>query len=99
VAEELNRGQLNEPDIGRIVCLRQESEDKPAWDQVSLQSADTKQLWHERERLVLDGGVLYRRWLAIDGTADRLQLVLSRSFRSEFIRLVHSGMTGGHLGR
>ena len=97
--EELSRGQLNDPDIGFIMRLRQESEDKPTWDHVSILSADAKQLWHEWERLILDDGVLYRRWIAVDGAADRQQIILPRSFRSEFIRLVHSGMTGGHLGR
>ena len=97
--EELSRGQLEDPNIGFIMRLRQESEDKPSWDRVSILSADAKQLWHEWERLILDGGVLYRRWTAVDGTADRQQVVLPRSFRVEFIRLVHSGMTGGHLGR
>jgi len=44
--EELSRGQLNDPDIGFIMRLGQESEDKPTWDQVSILSADAKQLWH-----------------------------------------------------
>jgi len=96
--EELSKGQLDDPDIGYIVRLRQ-SEDKPSWDQVSLQSADAKQLWQEWERLILDNGILYRRWISIDGAADRQQVVLPRSFRSEFVRLVHTGMTGGHLVR
>jgi len=47
--EELSLGQLNDPDIGFIMRLRQESEGKPTWDQVSLQSVDAKQLWHEWE--------------------------------------------------
>jgi len=97
--QELSRGQLDDPDIGFIMRLRQESEDKPTWDQISLRSVDTKQLCHEWEQLVLEGDVLYRRWISVDGAADRLQIILPRSFRSEFIRLVHSRMTGGHLGR
>jgi len=35
----------------------------------------------------------------VDGAADRQQIILPRSIGAEFIRLVHSGMTGGHMGR
>jgi len=81
----MSRVQLDDLDIMCIVRLRQKTEDKPSWDQVDLQSADTKQLRYEWQRLVLDNSVLYRRWIVVDGAADRVQIILPRSSLSEFV--------------
>jgi len=43
--------------------------------------------------------VLYRKWTPLDGSVERLQVILPKEFRAQFVRLAHSGMTGGHLGR
>jgi len=44
-------------------------------------------------------GILMRRFEAVDGRSERWQTVLPTEMREEFLRIAHSGMTGGHLGR
>ena len=97
--KELNEAQRRDPDLTSIVKRKETLTENPSWDQVELQSADTKLLWHEWDRLLLSEGTLYRKWTSIDNVTDRLQVVLPRTYRSGFIRMVHTGMTGGHLGR
>jgi len=43
--------------------------------------------------------VLYRRFYSATGDVTNLQLVVPYEFRSEFLKLAHEGITGGHLGR
>ena len=97
--EELNEAQRRDPDLKCIIQLKKTSVERPNWDQIELQSADSKLLWHEWDRLLLQDGTLYRKWTSVDTATDRLQVVLPREYRSDFIRLVHTGMTGGHFGR
>jgi len=97
--KELNEAQRRDPDLTSIVKLKETLTEKPSWDQIELQSADTKLLWHEWDRLLLSEGTLYRKWTSVDKVTDRLQVVLPKIYRCSFIRMVHTGMTGGHLGR
>ena len=92
--EELNEAQRRDLDLTCIVKLKETSTERPHWDQVELQSADTKLLWHEWDRLLLSEGTLYARWTSIGSVTDGLQVVLPGTYR-----MVHAGMTGGRLGR
>jgi len=96
---ELAAAQQQDPELKFVMRLLSEHTTRPQWKVVELQSADVKSLWYEWERLVVKDNVLYRKWTSIYGTSDRLQIVLPHQYRPEFIRLVHTGMTGGHLGR
>ena len=91
--------EREDADIGWIIKLMKTGRAKPAWKDVELQSTDLKSLWNEWERLELRDDVLCRKWLSTNGMRDRWQVILPRIYRTDFIRLVHSGMTGGHLGR
>jgi hypothetical protein len=73
----------------------------PSWNDVAHLSEASRTLWRQWPRLVLDNNVLKRRLESVnpfDGTVI-LQVVLPRKRRTEFIDLVHSSVTGGHLGR
>jgi len=97
--EEIAEAQQNDSDIGFIMGLMSTCSTKPEWRDVELGSSDTKSLWNEWERLELRNRVLCRKWTSLDGTNDRLQVVLPRRYRSSFIKTVHTGITGGHMGR
>ena len=73
--------------------------EKPSWEQVALYSSETKTLWQQWDRLVLRDGILHRKFFSVDGLSTSFQLVVPFQYRTEFIRLAHENMTGGHLGR
>ena len=97
--DEISTAQKHDPEINRIITLMTADKNKPAWSEVESQSSDVKLLWNEWERLEIRERVLCRKWTFTDGTGDKWQIILPRAYRAEFIRLAHTGMTGGHLGR
>jgi len=96
--DSLIAGQCNDPDIKVIVARLEHSTDKPAWKDIELQSADVKSLYAEWPRLVFRSGQLCRKWTELTGRIV-WQIVLPRPHRAEFVKIAHSAMTGGHLGR
>ena len=57
------------------------------------ENESVKIYWHQRERLYLREGIIYRK--TPDGVE---QLVVPRAMREEYLKLAHTGITGGHLG-
>ena len=96
---EIREAQRRDPEINFILQLIEWSKEKPSWSLVEGQSTDVKTLWNEWQRLVKKEDILFRRWTSIDGSPNRLQVILPTEYRQQFIRMAHSGMTGGHLGR
>jgi transposase InsO family protein len=43
-------------------------------------------------------GVLYRRFHYHDGRTKFLQIIMPSNLRTDFVRMAHGGMTGGHFG-
>ena len=46
----------------------------------------------------MKNGKLYRQFQSTDGLQERLQLIPPLDYRQDLLRLIHGGMTGGHLG-
>jgi len=90
--------QRNDPDIKVIVSLLEKSTDKFAWKDVELQPADVKSLYAEWQRLAFRSGLLCRKWTELTGRIV-WKIVLPRPHRAKFVKIVHSEMTGGHLGQ
>jgi len=97
--QELRAAQLADGDINIIRAWLADGGEKPPWERVAIYSSVTKTLWQQWSRLVLLEGILYRKFYGADGLTTSLQLVLPFQYRTEFIRLAHGDMTGGHLGR
>ena len=98
-AEEIAKSQETDPDIGPIVELLKCQSDKPKWDMIVCFSEATKSLWRQWDRLRMFRGVLMRRFENADGRIECKQILMPRNKRSEFVRLIHEGPSGGHLGR
>ena len=76
--------------------LRQGSQ--PLWESVRNHNSEVKTLVKMWDRLVLKNGVIYRAWVDDNGVAESYQKVLPYIYHRDFVRIVHSGMNGGHLG-
>ena len=97
--EEMATAQDTDLDIGRLKALVSKDLEKPSWESVLPRSKECKTLWHQWERLKVIQNVLYRRWETAEGCHIRWQLVLPSAFRNDFLKMAHTGLTGGHLGR
>ena len=95
---ELAEMQYNDPDIGPIVQLRLQSDDRPSTEMIRDQSSNTKVYWSHLPRLVVREGVVYRVNFDRSGKPDGLQLLVPSCLRAELIELVHTGLTGSHVG-
>ena len=98
-SENIAQEQRSDRNLNVILTPMECGTEKPPWSSVELQSSETKTLWNEWQRLVIKDNVLCRKWISPDGLRTVFQVVMPYCLRSEFIQLVHSGATGGHLGR
>ena len=96
--EMMREEQRKDADLAPIINLLWVSEVRPVWSSVQSGSEDTKVLWSQWSRLTLVDGVLHRNFLDNQGDIQHRQLVMPRSRRTQFLQMVHGGMTGGHLG-
>ncbi|GBN22650.1 hypothetical protein AVEN_237336-1 [Araneus ventricosus] len=58
---EIRKTQLEDPDIRPILKMKQNSEDRPSWQEIARESPATKRYWALWNSLYLKDGVLYRK--------------------------------------
>lgn len=92
--EEVREKQSNEP---WYAVIRDVIEDGELSRPFSELSGEEKMLYGMRRQLVIEDGILYRKWRTSLGRT-RLQLVVPMEMRKEIFRLAHAAPTGGHLG-
>ena len=87
-----------DPKLAIFHALFSSNEERVPWEEVVGLDKNTKHLWQQWDRMSMVDGVLYRRWVSVDGLQKRWQLVPPRSVQPKLLKLAHTGMTGGHLG-
>ena len=95
-ADALKEAQAADETLLPIIKWRTENVERPEWKLLETESEETRTLWAQYESLKLIDGVLYRSFYNTDGTESHLQLVVPRSLRGDFLKLVHEG-AGGHF--
>jgi len=96
---ELRAAQLVDSDINVVIAWLLETREKPPWERAAVYCSTTKVLRHQWSRLRLREHILYREFRLADSLSTSLQLVVPYQYRTEFIRLAHENMMGGHLAR
>lgn len=97
--ETLKEAQSHDPDLAPLLSIGFPSGDRPPYADVSHLSSASKSLWYQWNRMFLLDGLVYREFETADGLATHSQLYIPEGMRDAFMTLVHTGMTGGHLGR
>ncbi|GBM67230.1 hypothetical protein AVEN_208939-1 [Araneus ventricosus] len=64
---EIRKAQLEDLDIRPILKLKQNSADRPSWQEIARESPATKHYWALWNSLYLKVGVLYHKWESDDG--------------------------------
>ena len=97
--EEMVDAQRTDPDVSPILRSKVDGDQRPTWEEISIESPATKSYWAEWERLYLRGDLLYRKWESDDGKYYRFQLVLPRKYQEVVLRNLHDVRTSAHLGQ
>jgi len=97
--EGFRAAQEDEPDVSYVLQLMKESQEKPLWKSISMQSHDVRVLWGRWPRLHEWNGLLQRIFESPDEMSVKWQVILPTKLRREFLSFIHSGMTGRHLGK
>ncbi|GBL92230.1 Transposon Ty3-I Gag-Pol polyprotein [Araneus ventricosus] len=95
---EIQKSQLEDPNIKPILEKKLNSADRPSWQEIAPESPATKRYWALWDSLHLKDGVLYRKWESDDGNSCRWQLILPKSKIPEVLRETHDSASGGHFG-
>ena len=98
-SEELSKAQDDDHHIGPIKRMLSVEGSRPSWDDVADLSAVSKSLWRQWDRLRIVRGVLMRRFEEPDGKLAHFQIILPTSKQEDFVKMVHEGANGGHMGR
>jgi hypothetical protein len=96
--EQMARLQREDPDIGPIIRLREESEQQPQISVVMTESEATKLLWSQWDMLTTDNGLLFRQLPAKYDRPAVKQLLIPTVAKTDIMKRSHTGMCAGHLG-
>ena len=91
--------QLNDPDIGKILKLKESSQRKPCWQDVSSDNEVVKAYWFLWSQLYVRDGVLYKLWEEETSPMGHWQLVAPTELRKEILEMLHDHVTAAHLGQ
>ncbi|GBM07744.1 hypothetical protein AVEN_51165-1 [Araneus ventricosus] len=95
---EIQKAQLEDPNIRPILKTNLNSADRPSWQEIARESPATKQYWAVWNSLYLKDGVLYHKWESNDGGFHRRQLILPNCRIQEVLRETHDNTSGRHFG-
>ena len=95
----LRKEQLNDMVISKILKLKETSENRPPWNEISQEGQSVKTYWFLWKQLHLKSGVLYKLWEDEKPGRGVWQLVLPKSLRKEILIHLHDHITAGHLGQ
>lgn len=65
----------------------------PELAEILTESEVIKKIWHMRDQIIIVDSVLYR-----ERKDEVRQVLMPKHLRDDFLKMCHSGMTGGHMG-
>ena len=93
----LRKEQLEDEIIGFILHAK-ESQQKPDAQLLKAKPREAQQLSQLWDQLIIQEGILYRRYEEGSGRSYHLQLVVPRHLREEVLEEAHAGTMSCHLG-
>ena len=95
-SDQLRQLQLDDGPVGLLLRAVEKAE-KPASEDARGQGPEAQRLTQLWSRLVMDDGILKRRYEDTQSQSTWLQLVVPRSHRDEVLHELHAGALEGHL--
>ena len=81
-----------------MIRMRLHQAHPPSHEEIQSQSEAAKGLYSQWDQLEVHNGLVYRRWALSGNRGEVLQLLVPGALRQDYIRMAHTGITGGHLG-
>ena len=94
---ELRTSQLHDNVVGPVLQAK-ETNCRLSKDSLKQHCREVTQLEQQWDQLVLQHGVLYRRFESPSRNQLYLQLVVSKDQQNKILQEIHGGRMGGHLG-
>ncbi|KAG6464703.1 hypothetical protein O3G_MSEX014678 [Manduca sexta] len=95
---ELLEAQDKDTDLKPILEWLKSGAAKPQWSDVASLSSVTKSYWAQWDSLVIQNGILCRKWENAKGDRSHLQMVVPKAKVPEVLQLYHNGCSGAHMG-
>ena len=95
--EDIAKLQKDDPDLSKIIEWLK-LPDKPNRDIVAAESPATRHLWLMWDQLMLQDGVLYRKYQTVRPSLDFKQLIVPKDLYAVVLKATHDAVTAGHLG-
>ena len=95
--ENLRQAQVLDPGLS-VQHKGMEQNKRPTWNEISHMDAEMKTYWAQWSRLVLNNGVLCRKYFDTKTDTHFLQIILPKSLRDKILTQLHDHVTAGHLG-
>ena len=96
-ALDLAKVQDEDPDIGPILRGKL-SNTKPSSQEMTVRSPAARHYWIIWDSLVLQDGLLCKRYTKKDGTGQYLQFVVPSVMKKEVLYQMHDSLVSGHMG-
>ena len=90
--------QLQDPDLSAVLRWM-EQESQPFGQVVCQSSPTTRHYWNQFESLLVQDGVLFRKFIRKDGSGAHLQLLVPAKLREDILCMMHDSKLSGHLGK
>ena len=97
-AAEMTDKQKTDPEIGAVIQLRLQQDERPLITKIMTESEAAKALWSQWELLQVRDGHVYRRLPTKGDRSEYLQLVVPAKLQKDLMRRSHTHMCSGHLG-
>ncbi|CAG2215862.1 unnamed protein product [Mytilus edulis] len=94
---KITEAQQNDEVIKLIWKMKSESNEKPKWEEISVQSKELKTYWSQWDQLKLIDNVLYREWIS-NINSEMKQLILPSCWREDILKMLHDDPVGGIFG-
>ena len=96
--ERIRQEQTREPGIAFVRDLVELGAQKRTWDVIAPHSRTVKVLWSFWPRLVVQDGILKRRFESLNGEDVVYQVIWPKTLQTELFQLLHARTFGGHFG-
>ena len=94
---EIKKLQSADPDIGPILQAKV-SGLRPSSNEMMTKSPACRHYWVLWDALVLQEGILFKRFTKKDATGNYLQLLIPSALKREILCQMHNSLLAGHLG-